>query len=184
MTALDYAVRSGRALYVGVSNYSAEQTREAAAILRQLGTPCTIHQPAYSMLRRGPEEGLIPTLADEGIGCIVFSPLAQGMLTNRYLNDIPEDSRAAKPSTFLRREQITPERQRTIRSLNQLAEQRGQSLAQMAIAWVLRHPGMTSALIGASKPQQIDDCVGALANPGFSAEELAAIDAVLAAEQS
>lgn len=183
MTALDYAVRSGRALYVGVSNYSAEQTREAAAILRQLGTPCTIHQPAYSMLRRGPEEGLIPTLADEGIGCIVFSPLAQGMLTNRYLNGIPEDSRAAKPSTFLRREQITPERQRTIRSLNELAGQRGQSLAQMAIAWVLRHPGMTSALIGASRPQQIDDCVGALVNPGFSSEELAAIDAVLAAEQ-
>ena len=113
-----------------------------------------------------------------------FSPLAQGMLTNRYLNDIPEDSRAAKPSTFLRREQITPGRQRTIRSLNELAGQRGQSLAQMAIAWVLRHPGMTSALIGASKPQQIDDCVGALENPGFSAEELAAIDAVLAAEQS
>ncbi len=184
MTALDYAVRSGRALYVGVSNYSAEQTREAAAILRQLGTPCTIHQPAYSMLRRGPENGLIPTLAGEGIGCIVFSPLAQGMLTNRYLNDIPEDSRAAKLSTFLRREQITPELQRTIRALNQLAEQRGQSLAQMAIAWVLRHPGMTSALIGASKPQQIDDCVSALANLSFSAEELVAIDAVLAAEQS
>lgn len=182
MTALDYAVRSGRVLYVGVSNYSAEQTREAAAILRQLGTPCTIHQPAYSMLRRGPEEGLIPTLADEGIGCIVFSPLAQGMLTNRYLNGIPEDSRAAKPSAFLRREQITPERQRTIRSLNELAGQRGQSLAQLAIAWVLRHPGMTSALIGASKPQQIDDCAGALANRRFSAEELAAIDAVLAAE--
>jgi L-glyceraldehyde 3-phosphate reductase len=184
MTALDYAVRSGRALYVGVSNYSPEQTRQAAAILRELGTPCTIHQPAYSMLRRGPEDGLIPTLADEGIGCIVFSPLAQGMLTNRYLNDIPEDSRAAKPSAFLRREQITPERQRTIRSLNQMAEERGQSLAQMAIAWVLRHPGMTSALIGASKPQQIDDCVGALQNLTFSAEELAAIDGILAAEQA
>jgi len=184
MTALDYAVRSGRALYVGISNYSPEQTREAAAILRQLGTPCLIHQPAYSMFRRGPEDGLIPTLAEEGIGCICFSPLAQGMLTNRYLNDIPEDSRAAKPSAFLRREQITPERQRTIRALNQLAEHRGQSLAQMAIAWVLRHPGMTSALIGASKPQQIEDCAGALANLQFSAEELASIDVILAAEQS
>ncbi len=184
MAALDYAVRSGRALYVGVSNYSAEQTRQAAAILRGLCTPCLIHQPAYSMLRRGPEEGLIQTLADEGIGCIVFSPLAQGMLTNRYLGGIPEDSRAAKPSAFLRREQITAQRLATIQQLNELAQQRGQSLAQMAIAWVLRHPGMTSALIGASKPQQIDDCVGALANLGFSAEELAAIDGILATEQS
>lgn len=184
MAALDYAVRSGRALYAGVSNYSAEQTRQAAAILRRLGTPCTIHQPAYSMLRRGPEEELIPTLAEEGIGCIVFSPLAQGMLTNRYLGGIPGDSRAASGSNFLRREQITPERLTTIQQLNELAQQRGQSLAQMAIAWVLRHPGMTSALIGASKPSQIEDCVAATQNLAFSAEELAAIDGILAAEQS
>jgi len=184
MAALDYAVRSGRALYAAVSNYSAEQTRQAAAILRGLGTPCLIHQPAYSMLRRGPEEELIPTLAEEGIGCIVFSPLAQGMLTNRYLADIPADSRAAGVSNFLRAEQITPERQKTIRSLNDLAQQRGQTLAQMAIAWVLRHPGMTSALIGASKPAQIEDCVGALQNLSFSGEELSAIDGILAAEQS
>lgn len=182
MAALDYAVRSGRALYAGVSNYSPEQTRQAAAILRGLGTPCLIHQPAYSMLRRGPEEELIPTLADEGIGCIVFSPLAQGMLTNRYLGGIPEDSRAAKPSAFLRREQITPERLATIQALNGLAQQRGQTLAQMAIAWVLRHPGMTSALIGASKPSQVEDCVGALAKLTFSGEELSAIDGILAAE--
>lgn len=183
MAALDYAVRSGRALYAGVSNYSPEQTRQAAAILRGLGTPCLIHQPAYSMLRRGPEEALIPALAEEGIGCICFSPLAQGMLTNRYLGGIPEDSRAAKPSAFLRREQITPERLATIQALNGLAEQRGQTLAQMAIAWVLRHPGMTSALIGASKPSQVEDCVGALAKLEFSDDELAAIDGVLAAEQ-
>ncbi|MFZ1752408.1 MAG: L-glyceraldehyde 3-phosphate reductase [Caldilineaceae bacterium] len=184
MAALDYAVRSGRALYVGVSNYSAEQTRAAAAILRELGTPCLIHQPAYSMLRRGPEEELLPTLADEGIGCICFSPLAQGMLTNRYLGGIPEDSRAAGASNFLRREQITPERLATIQQLNGLAQQRGQTLAQMAIAWVLRHPGMTSALVGASKPGQIEDSVGALQNLAFSAEELTAIDGVLAAEGS
>ncbi len=184
MTALDYAVRSGRALYAAVSNYSAEQTRRAAVILAGLGTPCLIHQPAYSMLRRGPEEELIPTLAAEGIGCIVFSPLAQGMLTNRYLHDIPADSRAAGASNFLRSEQITAERQRTIQQLNGLAQARGQSLAQMAIAWVLRHPGMTSALIGASKPTQVEDCVGALQNLAFSAEELAAIDGILAAEES
>ena len=184
MAALDYAVRSGRALYVGVSNYSAKQTRAAAAILRDLGTPCTIHQPAYSMLRRGPEEELIPALTDEGIGCICFSPLAQGMLTNRYLGGIPEDSRAASGSNFLRREQITPERLATIQQLNGLAQQRGQTLAQMAIAWVLRHPGMTSALIGASKPSQIEDCVTAAQNLAFSAEELAAIEGILAAEQS
>ncbi len=184
MAALDYAVRSGRALYVGVSNYSAEQTRRAAAILRDLGTPCLIHQPAYSMLRRGPEEELIPTLAAEGIGCIVFSPLAQGMLTDRYLGGIPQDSRAAGGSNFLRREQLTPERLATIQQLNGLAQQRGQSLAQMAIAWVLRHPGMTSALIGASKPSQIEDCVTAAQNLAFSAEELAAIEGILAAEQS
>ena len=184
MAALDYAVRSGRALYAAVSNYSAEQTRQAAAILAGLGTPCLIHQPAYSMLRRGPEEELIPTLAEEGIGCIVFSPLAQGMLTNRYLGGIPEDSRAAGASNFLRREQITPQRLATIQRLNGLAQQRGQTLAQMAIAWVLRHPGMTSALVGASKPSQIEDSVAALQNLAFSAEELTAIDGILAAEQS
>jgi len=182
MAALVYAVRSGRALYAAISNYTPEQTRQAAAILRTLGTPCLIHQVAYSMLRRGPEEGLLQTLAAEGIGCIVFSPLAQGMLTNRYLTGIPADSRAASGSQFLRREQITAERLATIQQLNELAQQRGQSLAQMALAWVLRHPDTTSALVGASKPEQIEESVGALQNLAFSAEELAAIDKILAAE--
>lgn len=179
MAALDQAVRSGKALYVGVSNYSAEQTREAARILRALGTPCLIHQPKFSMYERWIEKDLLKVLGEEGIGCIAFSPLAQGMLTDRYLNGIPDDSRAAKPNTFLRREQVTDELVGQVRQLNDLAKARGQTLAQMAIAWVLRHPEMTSALIGASKVSQIDDAVGALANLDFSLEELNKIEGIL-----
>jgi L-glyceraldehyde 3-phosphate reductase len=179
MMALDYAVRSGRALYVGISTYSPEQTRQAAAILRELGTPCLIHQPAYSMFNRWVEDGLLGTLEELGIGCIAFSPLAQGLLTNKYLSGVPSDSRAAKESGNLKQEQISEGRLSRVRKLNDLAQQRGQTLAQMAIAWVLRHPGMTSALIGASRVSQIEDCVAALNNLAFAPEELAAIETIL-----
>jgi L-glyceraldehyde 3-phosphate reductase len=179
MMALDYAVRSGRALYVGISTYSPEQTREAAAILRQLGTPCLIHQPAYNMFNRWVEDGLLATLDELGIGCIAFSPLAQGLLTNKYLGGIPGDSRAAKPSGFLQQNQVSEGRLSRVGKLNEVAQQRGQTLAQMAIAWVLRHPGMTSALIGASRVSQIEDCVGALNNLAFAPAELAAIESIL-----
>ncbi len=180
MGALDYAVRSGKALYVGISSYSPQQTREAAAILRSLGTPCVIHQPSYSMFNRWIEDGLIDTLREESIGCIVFSPLAQGLLTDRYLNDIPADSRAGKSNTFLKAEQITDARQAQVRRLHELARRRGQKLAQMAVAWVLRHAEVTSALIGASKVSQIDDALGAIERTDFTAEELQAIDEALA----
>ncbi|GAB4521643.1 MAG: L-glyceraldehyde 3-phosphate reductase [Anaerolineae bacterium] len=180
MMALDHAVRSGKALYVGISNYDPDQTRRAAAILRELGTPCLIHQPAYNMFNRWIEEGLLDVLAEEGIGCIVFSPLAQGLLTSRYLGGIPEGSRASKPHGFLRPEHVTEERVAKVRQLNELAQRRGQSMAQMAVAWVLRHPGMTSALIGASRPEQIEEIVGATRNLAFTDEELAAIEAILA----
>lgn len=181
MSALDHAVRSGKALYAGISNYSAEQTTRAAGILRQLGTPCLIHQPKYSMFERTPERtGLFEVLTKEGIGCIAFTPLAQGLLTNRYLQGIPADSRASKPHGFLKQKDIDEHRIRQIRALNGIAQQRGQSLAQMALAWVLRQPGMTSALIGASRVEQIEQNVGALSNLEFSAEELKNIDAVLA----
>jgi L-glyceraldehyde 3-phosphate reductase len=180
MAALDRAVRSGKALYAGISNYNPEQTAQAAHILHDLGTPCLIHQPVYNMFNRWIEPQLLDVLTKEGIGCIVFSPLAQGMLTNRYLTGLPSDSRAVKSGVFLRPDQITPEKIARVQALNQLAKARGQSLAEMAIAWVLRHPGMTSALIGASRPQQIEDCVGALANLNFSAEELGKIDTILA----
>jgi L-glyceraldehyde 3-phosphate reductase len=179
MGALDQATRSGKALYVGISNYNADQTREAARILNGLGTPCLIHQPVYSMFNRWIEASLLEVLADEEIGCIAFSPLAQGLLTNRYLKGIPEDSRAGKPGTFLKKEQVSQDKLAKVRSLNDLAQLRGQSLAQMAIAWVLRHPGMTSALIGASKVEQIEDCAGALKNLEFSREELVKIDQIL-----
>ncbi len=179
MGALDYIVRSGRALYVGISSYNHEQTRKAAKILRELGTPCLIHQPKYNMFERWIEHGLLKALNREGMGCIVFSPLAQGMLTGRYLQGIPEDSRAAKPHGFLQKEAITPERLKKITQLNALAAERGQSLAQMAIAWVLRHPTVTSALIGASRVEQIDDCVGALQKLEFSDKELQRIDKIL-----
>ncbi|HEX9996207.1 MAG TPA: L-glyceraldehyde 3-phosphate reductase [Abditibacterium sp.] len=179
MGALDTAVKSGRALYAGISNYSAEKAAEAAKILREMGTPLLIHQPSYSILNRGPEKGLLETLEAEGIGCIVFSPLAQGLLTGRYLGgDVPADSRAGKPGGFLNPENITPEKLEKVRALNQIAESRGQTLAQLALAWCLRHPGMTSVLIGASKAQQITDCVGALGNLEFSSEELAKIDEI------
>ncbi len=180
MGALDAAVRSGRALYVGVSNYPPELTRQAAAIMRSLGTPLLIHQPKFSMFQRDVEAGLLAALRDEGIGGIAFSPLAQGLLTDRYLAGIPDDSRAAKPTSFLRPEGVTPDKVDKARRLNTLAQQRGQTLAQMALAWVLRHPEMTSALIGASRTAQLDDAVGALNNLAFEAAELQAIEQILA----
>ncbi|HKZ69128.1 MAG TPA: L-glyceraldehyde 3-phosphate reductase [Anaerolineales bacterium] len=177
--ALDYIVRSGRALYAGISSYSPEQTKQAASILHSLGTPCLIHQPSYSILNRWVEDGLLDVLAQEGIGCIAFSPLAQGMLTDKYLAGIPEGSRASKPHGFLRPEQITADKLAQVRKLNGLAQARGQTLAQMALAWVLRHPIMTSALIGASRLSQIEDAVAALNNLAFTSEELQAIDVIL-----
>ncbi len=174
--ALDHIVRSGRALYVGISSYNSQRTREAAAILKQMGTPCLIHQPSYSMLNRWVEEdGLLDTLDMLGMGSIVFSPLAQGMLTSKYLGGIPQDSRAAQ-NHFLKPELITPAALDNIRKLNAIAERRGQTLAQLAIAWVLRGGRVTSALIGASRPSQIEDCVKALDNASFSTGELAEID--------
>ena len=163
-----------------VSNYNPEQTHRAAKILRELGTPCLIHQPVYNMFNRWIEPALLETLQQEGMGCIVFSPLAQGLLTNRYLGGLPADSRAVKSGVFLKPEQVTEEKLKKIQGLNELAQARGQTLAQMAIAWVLRHPGMTSALIGASRIQQIEDCVGALKTLTFSTEELVSIEKILA----
>lgn len=180
MGALDYIVRSGRALYAGISSYNPEMTRRAAEILRQLGTPCLIHQPSYNMFNRWIEDGLLEALEETGMGCIVFSPLAQGMLTERYLQHIPEDSRAGKQGTFLKPEQVTDNKLNKVRALNDVAQARGQSMAQLAIAWVLRHKVVTSALIGASKPQQILDVVGSLSNLDFSSEELQKIDSILA----
>ena len=182
MGALDYIVRSGRALYVGISTYDPEQTRRAAAILRDLGTPLLIHQPRYNMFDRWIEEGLLDVLADEGVGCIAFSPLCQGILTDKYLDGIPEDSRAAKiRGQFHWGDQVTDDRIARVRKLNEIAQSRGQSLAQMSIAWVLRWAGMTSALIGASKVRHIEEAVGALDNLAFSEEELAQIEAILSA---
>lgn len=180
MAALDYAVRSGRALYAGISSYNPDFTRRAAALLRQLGTPCLIHQPSYNMFNRWIEPELLSTLEAEGIGCIAFSPLAQGVLTGRYLAGIPADSRAGRPTGFLRPQHITDEKLAKVHRLNEIAQERGQTMAQLAIAWVLRHPGMTSALIGASRVSQIEEIVAALVNLAFSPEELAAIDAILA----
>jgi len=176
MGALDSAVRLGKALYVGLSSYNSARTREAAAILKRLGTPCLIHQPSYSMLNRWIEaDGLLHTLEAEGIGCIAFSPLAQGMLTTKYLDGVPEESRAAAGKS-LRPEFLKPETIERIRALNEIAQARGQSLAQMALAWVLRDRRVTSALIGASRPEQIADSAAALRNLGFSDEETQAID--------
>ena len=184
MGALSQAVRSGKALYAAVSNYPAERLRQAAQILRELGTPCLIHQPKYSLFERGPETGgLFEVLAEEGIGSIVFSPLAQGLLTNRYLDGIPADSRAGSSAVFLKPEHITAAKLDKVRRLNNLATERGQTLSQMALAWVLRVQGkhqVTSALIGASKPEQIVENVGALQNLGFTVQELQAIEAILA----
>ena len=179
MGALDFAVRSGRALYVGISQYPAERTREAARILRNLGTPCLIHQPRYSMFDRWIENGLLDVLSEEGIGCIVFSPLAQGLLTDKYLRGIPPDSRAGKPYGYLHGEDVTEEKLARVRSLDTIARRRGQPLAQMAIAWVLRQKSVTSALIGASKVSQIDEIVAVQQKLGFSDAELAEIDRVL-----
>ena len=176
MGALDHIVRSGRALYAGISSYNSERTRQAAAILKDLGTPCTIHQPSYSMLNRWVErDGLKDTLADLGIGSIAFSPLAQGMLTAKYLHGVPEDSRAAQGKS-LNPGLISDHAVKNLKALHEIAKARGQTLAQMAIAWVLRDGGITTALIGASKPGQVTDCVGAVGNLTFSAGELAEID--------
>ena len=182
MGALDFIVRSGRALYAGISTYSPEQTREASRILKELGTPCLIHQPRYNMFDRWiEEEGLVDALADEGIGCIGFSPLCQGILTNKYIDQIPETSRASKlKGQFHWGDEVTDARIAKVRKLNKIALERGQNMAQMAIAWTLRLDVMTSALIGASRPEQIVDAVGALDNLEFSEEELVAIEAILA----
>lgn len=179
MGALDQIVRSGKALYVGISSYQAEETRRAAQILDDLGTPCLIHQPSYSMFNRWVEGELLSALRDLKKGCIVFSPLAQGLLTDRYLGDLPLDSRAAKAHGFLQASDITPERLAQVRALGKIAQERGQTLAQLAIAWVLRDPIVTSALIGASKVSQIEDCAKAAENTRFTTEELSRIDALL-----
>lgn len=179
MKALDHIVRQGKALYIGLSNYPAELARQAIDILDDLGTSCLIHQPKYSMFERAPEEGLLSVLQEKGVGCIPFSPLAGGQLTDRYLNGIPADSRAASKSRFLNADQVSDEKLSKVRQLNALAERRGQKLSQMALAWVLRHDTVTSVLIGASKTSQIEDAVGMLNNLHFTAEELEAIDAIL-----
>ncbi|CBG89552.1 L-glyceraldehyde 3-phosphate reductase [Citrobacter rodentium] len=180
MKALDHVVRQGKALYVGLSNYPAALAREAIAILNDLGTPCLIHQPKYSLFERQAEEGLLALLQEKGVGSIAFSPLAGGQLTDRYLHGIPADSRAASGSRFLSPEQLTETKLEKVRQLNALAEKRGQKLSQMALAWVLRNDDVTSVLIGASKPAQIEDAVGMLANRHFTAQERAAIEQILA----
>jgi L-glyceraldehyde 3-phosphate reductase len=176
MGALDTAVRQGKALYAGISSYSAKKTAEAVSILKAMGTPMLIHQPSYSMLNRWVEAGLLKTLEHEGVGCITFSPLAQGMLSDKYLGKIPEGSRAAKSGTALSEELLTAENLENIRSLNKIAQGRGQSLAQMALVWNLNHPQTTSVLIGASSVQQIEENVAALNNLSFSDAELLEID--------
>lgn len=179
MRALDAAVRQGKALYVGLSNYSAEQTQQACDILDSLGTPCLIHQPKYSMFERWVEGGLLDVLGASGIGCIPFSPLAQGLLTDRYLDGIPDDSRAAKIHGFLRRDQVTDARVQVARRLNEVAQRRGQSLAQMALAWLLKDARITSALIGASSVAQLEQNLGALARLEFGRDELDEIESIL-----
>jgi L-glyceraldehyde 3-phosphate reductase len=178
MGALDRAVRGDKALYVGISAYDPEETTKAIKILRELGTPCLIHQPKYSMFEREPERGLLDVLGKEGVGCIAFSPLAQGLLTNRYLDGIPSDSRAAR-DFFLKRNDINEKKVSVIRALNNHAQQRGQTLAEMAVAWVLRDERVTSALVGTSKVSQVDDNVAALKNTKLSSEELKKIDQIL-----
>jgi len=170
------AVKQGKALYAGISSYSAAKTAEASRILAEMGVPCLIHQPSYSMLNRWIEQGLLDVLGKEGIGCITFSPLAQGMLTDKYLSGIPEDSRAAKAGQFLPKEYLNEENLAKVRGLNEIARRRGQSLAQMALAWCLRDPRITTVLIGASRPEQIEENVAALDNLEFAKEELAEID--------
>ena len=178
MMALNQAVRSGKALYAGISNYPADMTRDAAALLRSLGTPCLIHQPKYSMFERWVEKELLDTVEKEGIGVIAFSPLAQGLLTDRYLNDIPEGSRASKSWGYLRPEQVTPAIEKA-RALNRIAQERGQSLAQMAIAWLLKDSRVTSVLIGASSVAQLNDNLQAQKNLYFTGEELEEIEGIL-----
>ena len=179
MSALDLIVRQGKALYAGISNYPADEAAKAIAILRKLGTPCLIHQPKYSMFERWVEEGLLDVLEQEGVGCIPFSPLAQGLLTNKYLHGIPEDSRAAKSTGFLQLSQVTDERIAQIRQLNDIALKRGQSLAQMALAWLLKDQRVTSVLIGASRPEQLADSLKCLNNIEFAKEELDQIEVIL-----
>jgi len=179
MQALDLIVRQGKALYAGLSNYNAEQAAKAIEILKGLGTPCLIHQPKYSMFERGPENGLLDILGNSGVGCIPFSPLAQGLLTDRYLNGIPEDSRVATSGVFLNEGSLTPEKLDKIKGLNAIAEERGQKLAHMALAWLLKDERVTSVLIGASKPEQVTDSLQSLKNINFSKEELLAIEALL-----
>ena len=180
MGALAHAVRSGKALYAGISNYQPAETARAAKLLREMGTPCLIHQPRYSLLDRWIEPQLLATLEQEGIGCVVFSPLAKGLLTDRYFKGVPADSRASRDPRFLRPEHITDAVLAKTKKLNDIAQARGQSLAQVALAWVLRHKTVTSALIGASRVSQVDDCVGVTRNLSFTSEELARIDRVLA----
>ncbi|SNR28935.1 L-glyceraldehyde 3-phosphate reductase [Hymenobacter mucosus] len=179
MSALDQVVRQGKALYVGISNYQPTEAAEALRILRELGTPCLIHQPKYSMFERWVEGGLLDLLGEEGVGCIPFSPLAQGLLTNKYLHGIPEDSRVAKGVGFLTENQLTPERLTQVQQLNSLAQERGQSLAQMALSWILRDERITSVLIGASKPDQLSDSLRCLDNLHFGEDELSQIEQVL-----
>ena len=179
MGALDTAVRSGKALYAGISNYNGQQTREAVSILKQLGTPCLIHQPKYSMFERWVEDGLLDVLEQNGVGCIPFSPLAQGMLTNKYLQGIPADSRAAKPHGFLKTSEITEERVQQIRKLNEIAQRREQSLARMALAWLLKDKRITTVLIGASSVEQLNDNLACLEQLQFSSAELDEIEQIL-----
>jgi L-glyceraldehyde 3-phosphate reductase len=179
MMALDLIVRQGKALYVGISNYQAPEADRAIQILRQLGTPCLIHQPKYSMFERWVEGGLLDLLEKEGVGCIPFSPLAQGLLTNKYLKGIPEDSRAHKSTGFLQEKEVTPEKVQKVNRLNELAIKRDQTLAQMALAWILRDKRITSVLIGVSRPEQVTDSLQCFRNTWFSTEELAEIEKIL-----
>jgi L-glyceraldehyde 3-phosphate reductase len=179
MMALDHAVKSGKALYAGISNYDAEQSRKAFTILKSLGTPCLIHQPKYSMFVRWVEDGLLDVLEEFGVGCIPFSPLAQGLLTDRYLKGIPKNSRAAKSTGFLQKSEVTKEKIDKAKKLNQLAKKRGQTLAEMSLAWLLKDKRVTSVLIGASSVEQLKDNLGCLKNTEFSKEELKAIEGIL-----
>ncbi|HYC29333.1 MAG TPA: aldo/keto reductase, partial [Chitinophagaceae bacterium] len=179
MTALDLIVRQGKALYVGISNYQAPDARKAIDMLRSMGTPCLIHQPKYSMFERWVENGLLDVLEREGVGCIPFSPLAQGLLTNKYLHGIPDDSRAAKSHGFLQQSDVTEDRLIKIRQLHALALERGQTLAQMALAWILKDQRITSVLIGASRPEQLEDSLKCLENTSFTEEELHRIETIL-----
>jgi L-glyceraldehyde 3-phosphate reductase len=180
MGALAQAVRSGRALYAGISSYGPEETREAARLLREMGTPLLIHQPRYNLFERDPEAGLFDAIADEGLGCIVFSPLAQGVLTDKYVDGIPEGSRAARPEGALRPGDVTDEKVEAVRRLQRIARERGQTVAQLALAWTLRRPEVTSTLIGASRVGQVEEAVAMLAQPPLSSDDEAAIEAALA----